>query len=112
RDWSSDVCSSDLVAAYPDRTLNNLGTRGYLITQMNFVGISADQLKRKELEAKSKQHFYNYVLGFPFQDVALAVQDNDIYDHMDPAVPAPLMRRSNYRFISVGIDWGNHHWVT
>lgn len=104
--------NGEWVAAFPDRTLNGLGTRGYLITQMNFVGISADQLKRKELEAKSKQHFYNYVLGFPFQDVALAVQDGDIYDHMDPAVPEPMKSRGNYRFISVGIDWGNHHWIT
>lgn len=104
--------NGEWVAKYPDRTLNNQGTRGYLITQMNFVGISADQLKRKELEAKSKQHFYNYVLGFPFQDVALAVQDDDIYSHMRPDLPDPLTARKNYRFISVGIDWGNHHWVT
>ncbi|QIA28720.1 terminase large subunit [Phage f2b1] len=100
------------VAKYPDRTADGGGTRGYLITQMNAVWISADELKRKELAAKSKQHFYNYVLGFPYQDVALAVQDTDIYNNIREDLPEPLMNRGNYRFISVGIDWGNRHWVT
>lgn len=100
------------VAKHPDRTADGEGTRGYLITQMNAVWISADQLKRKELEAKSKQHFYNYVLGFPYQDVALAVQDKDVEDNIREDLPEPLMNRGNYRFISVGIDWGNRHWVS
>jgi len=100
------------VPQYASRTADGGGTRGYLITQLNAVFISADLLKRKELEAKSKQHFYNYVLGYPFQDVALAVQDKDIYDNIREDLPAPLMDRGNYRFISVGVDWGNHHWVT
>ena len=63
-------------------------------------------LKRKELEAKSKQHFYNYVLGYPFQDLALAVADTDIDSNIREDLPKPLMDRGNYRFISVGIDWG------
>nr|AAS45252.1 large terminase [Bacillus phage 1102phi1-3] len=104
--------NGEWVAEYPERTADGGGTRGYLITQMNAVFISADQLKRKELEAKSKQHFYNYVLGFPFQDVALAVQDDDVYSNIREDLPEPLMNRGNYRFISVGIDWGNFHWVT
>ena len=98
------------VPQFASRTADGGGTRGYLITQLNAVFISADLLKRKELEAKSKQHFYNYVLGFPFQDVALAVQDKDIYDNIREDLPEPLMNRGNYRFISVGIDWGNNHW--
>ncbi|AGK86841.1 terminase large subunit [Bacillus phage SIOphi] len=93
-------------AEHPDRTADGGGTRGYLITQMNAVWISADELKRKELKAKSKQHFYNYVLGHPYQDVALAVQDKDILDNIREDLPEPLMNRGNYRFISVGIDWG------
>jgi len=99
-------------ANYPSRTVDGGGTRGYLITQMNAVWISADELKRKELKAKSKQHFYNYVLGHPYQDVALAVQEKDIYDNIREDLPEPLMDRGNYRFISVGIDWGNRHWIT
>ncbi|QEG13564.1 putative terminase large subunit [Bacillus phage vB_BspM_MarvelLand] len=104
--------NGEWVAAYPDRTLNNQGTRGYLITQMNAVWFTADKLKRKELEAKSKQHFYNYVLGYPFQDVALAVQRPDVMDNRRGYLEKPLMDRGDYRFISVGIDWGNRHWVT
>lgn len=100
------------VAAYPSRTADGYGTRGYLITQMNAVWISADELKRKELKAKSKQHFYNYVLGHPYQDVALAVQENDIMDNIRPYLDGPKFDRGQYRFISVGIDWGNHHWIT
>lgn len=97
---------------YPDRTLNNQGKRGYMITQLSAVWISADMLKRKELDAKSKQHFYNYVLGFPYQDVALAVVENDVMGHTREYLRKPLLNRGDYRFISVGIDWGNRHWVT
>ncbi|AYJ76229.1 terminase large subunit 2 [Bacillus phage BSP12] len=98
--------NGEWVAAYPSRTADGGGTRGYLITQLNAVWISADLLKRKELEAGSKQHFYNYVLGYPFQDVALAVQDGDVKDNIRKDLPEPLMDRGTYRFISVGIDWG------
>lgn len=104
--------NGEWVAKHPSRTEDGGGTRGYLITQMNAVWISADELKRKELKAKSKQHFYNYVLGHPYQDVALAVQDDDVYSNIREDLPEPLMNRGNYRFISVGIDWGNLHWVT
>lgn len=104
--------NGEWVAKFPDRTINNLGTRGYLVTQLDAVWISADELKRKELNAKSKQHFYNYVLGYPYQDVALAVQDQDILNHRRDDLVEPLMDRGNYRFISVGIDWGNRHWIT
>ncbi|AZU99917.1 putative terminase large subunit [Enterococcus phage vB_EfaH_EF1TV] len=51
------------VPKYPDRTKNGLGTRGYMISQMNAVWVTADQLKTKELQSLSKQAFYNYTLG-------------------------------------------------
>lgn len=43
----------------------------------------------------------------PYQDVALAVQDNDVIDNMREDLPEPMYNRGDYRFISVGIDWGN-----
>lgn len=98
--------NGEWVAKYGDRTADGGGTRGYLITQMNAVWISADELKRKELKAKSKQHFYNYVLGNPYQDVALAVKDDDILKNRRDHLHKPLKNRGDYRFISVGIDWG------
>lgn len=103
--------NGEWVAKYPERTADNRGTRGYLITQMNAVWISADELKRKELQAKSKQQFHNYVLGHPYQDQALAVQDNDVLKSLREDIPEPMLNRGRYRFISVGIDWGNTHWV-
>lgn len=104
--------NGEWVAREPERTRDGGGTRGYLISQMNAVWISPDNLKRKELEAKSKQHFYNYVLGDPFEDVALAVQETDITNNIREDLPKPIENRGGYRFISVGIDWGNTHWVT
>ncbi|ANM46000.1 terminase large subunit [Bacillus phage Belinda] len=100
------------VPRYADRSLNNQGKRGYLISQLNAVWLSADDIKRKEINSESKQHFYNYVLGFPYQDVALAVQPDDVFGHKREYLPKPLHNRGDYRFISVGIDWGNRHWVT
>ncbi|AMQ66579.1 terminase large subunit [Bacillus phage Shbh1] len=104
--------NGEWVAKFPSRTEDGGGTRGYLITQLNAVWISADQLKRKELVAKSKQHFYNYILGYPFEDVSLAVKNKDILDHKREDLPHQLSHRGHYRFISVGIDWGNRHWIT
>ena len=51
------------VPKFPDRTKNGDGTRGYMISQLNAVWVSCDDLKRKELASKSKQAFYNYTLG-------------------------------------------------
>ena len=99
------------VSKFPDRTKDGGGIKGYMISQLNAVWFSADELKRKELNSQSKQSFYNYVLGYPFEDSKLVVTENDIFDH-----PSEHLNfspdRGDYRFISVGIDWGNRHWVT
>lgn len=99
------------VAKYPERTQGGQGTRGYMISQLNAVWITADALKRKELTSLSKQAFYNYTLGYPYEDLKLAVTDSDVFDHTSQALnPSP--DRGDYKFISVGIDWGNRHWVS
>jgi len=98
--------NGEWVAQMPSRTADGGGIRGYMITQLNAVFITADELKRKELKAKSKQHFYNYVLGYPYLDLALAAMPQDIDNNIREDLPAPLMDRGNYRFISIGIDWG------
>ncbi|MGI4715036.1 phage terminase large subunit family protein, partial [Klebsiella pneumoniae] len=69
---------------YPERTKGNKGVRGYLITQMNAVWISADELKEKEMNTESKQAFYNYILGYPFEDVKLRVNEEDVYGNKSP----------------------------
>lgn len=61
-------------------------------------------IKNAELHAKSKQAFYNYVLGYPFQDVKLQMSDADIENI--GRFPEPILDRRDYALISVGIDWG------
>ncbi|XWX31262.1 terminase large subunit [Staphylococcus phage PG-2021_19] len=97
---------------YPERTKGNKGVRGYLITQMNAVWISADELKEKEMNTESKQAFYNYILGYPFEDVKLRVNEEDVYGNKSPIAETQLMKRGRYSHIAIGIDWGNTHWIT
>lgn len=99
------------VPTHADRTKNGDGVRGYMISQLNAVWISADTLKRKELNSLSKQSFYNYTLGMPYTDVNLTVNDDDVYSNVHESFD-PVMDRADYRFISVGIDWGNRHSCT
>lgn len=97
---------------YPDRTKNNSGIRGYYISQMNAVWISADQLVEKEMNTDSKQAFYNYSLGMPFEDVKMRVLEEDVFENKSPVAEKQLMKRDRYSHISVGIDWGNTHWIS
>ncbi|WP_212680068.1 hypothetical protein, partial [Salmonella enterica] len=86
-------------------------TKGFSITSLNAVWKSADDLKRQEISSRSKQSSYNYVLGIPFLDQKLMIQDEDIYSHVHESVQ-PIQDREDYKFISVGIDWGNTHYVS
>lgn len=97
---------------FPERTKNGGGVRGYYISQMNAVWISADQLVEKEMNTDSKQAFYNYSLGMPFEDVKMRVLEEDIYNNKSPIAEKQLHNRGRYSHISVGIDWGNTHWIT
>lgn len=94
------------VPKYPERTRDGGGTRGFKISQMNAVWISADDLKRKELASVSKQSFWNYSLGIPYLDMKLAVTDADVEKHKRPDLQEAPKDRGDYAFISVGIDWG------
>lgn len=99
------------VPKYPDRAKGNQGIKGYMISQMNAVWISADQLKTRELNSTSKQAFHNYILGMPYEDTKLAVKENDVYGNLNEKKEY-LQDLDDYRFISVGIDWGNTHWLS
>ena len=93
------------VAKYPTRK----DTRGYFISQLNAVHISADKVKKKELKYAFKSLFYNYVLGKPFANVALQVTDQDVMSNV-------YMDRESYNrtpeFVAyvAGIDWGEPAW--
>lgn len=78
---------------------------------MNAVWIEASDLKVKELEAKSKQSFYNYVLGMPYEDVKMSVTDDDVYGNVHNYTQF-LENREEYRFVGLGIDWGNLHSIS
>lgn len=97
--------NGSFVAKYPNRTANMTGTRGYRLSQLNCVWISADKLKADEMNSKSKQSFYNYNLGMPYADTKLQVADSDITDNGH--FPDRKENRDGYSLISAGIDWGS-----
>lgn len=99
------------VAKAPEVTESNGGRRGYLISQMDAVWISASKLKRDELNSRSKQMFYNYNLGMPYSDKNLSITDHDIEAISTPRIPHKVLDRQDYKYIVVGIDWGVKHTV-
>lgn len=97
--------SGEWIAKYPTRTQGGGGTRGYFISQLNAVWKSGDDIRRDELNSKSKQLFYNYSIGQPYEDTKLAMADRDILDHVYNS-SEPRANRDGYEFVSAGIDWG------
>lgn len=91
--------SGEWVAKYPSRS----GVRGYHISQMDAVWISADDVKRRELTYTSKQLFHNYVIGMPFASEGLLITEDDIL--ASTRLEAPVTGRRDYAKIVVGIDW-------
>lgn len=88
------------VAKYPDRK----GIRGYHISQLNAVWISADDIKRRELKYSSKQLFYNYVIGEPFSAEGLIITEEDVL--ASTRLEKRVLSRKDYQKVVVGIDWG------
>lgn len=99
------------VAKYPERTKDGDGIRGYMISQLNAVWLTADDIKRKELASLSKQSFYNYVLGYSYEDSKMVVTESDVFNSTSQHTNFSF-DREDYRFVSAGIDWGNFHWIS
>lgn len=97
--------NGEWVAKYPDRK----AIRGYHISQLNAVWISADQIKRNELTYTSKQLFYNYVIGEPFAAAGLIITEDDIL--ASQRLEKRVYSRQDYQKVVVGIDWGVRNWV-
>lgn len=79
--------------------------RGYHISQLDAVWISADDIMRRSFNYTSKQLFRNYVIGEPYASEGLIVTEEDI----KASVRLPqevLARNSQYVGIVAGIDWG------
>lgn len=84
--------------------------RGYFISQLNAVHISADNIKRRENSYAFKQLFYNYVLGEPYTNVAMTINETDV--KTNARIPREELNRANeYIGIVAGIDWGEPTWV-
>ena len=48
------------------------------------------------------------MLGEPYQDLSMAVFDNDVLDNLSDSIVQPAKDRDGYSKIAVGIDWGTH----
>lgn len=92
------------VSKHPSRQ----ALRGYHISQLDAVWISADDIKSRELSYKSTQLFHNYVIGVPFASEGMLVTDDDILANI--RLPKPINSRQGYAKIIVGIDWGVTNW--
>lgn len=95
------------VTKYPERH----EMRGYHISQLDAVWISADQIMRNQFQYKVKQLFYNYVIGVPYASEGLIVTDQDILDCVRFPEPIGYRDYSKYKKIVVGIDWGKLSWM-
>ena len=85
-------------------------TRGYHISQLDAVWISADDIMRRRFNYSSKQLFYNYVIGEPFASEGIQVTEEDLKAAM--RLPKEVMSRTNpYVGIVAGIDWGDVNYM-
>lgn len=81
-------------------------TRGYHISQLDAVWISADDIMRRRFNYSSKQLFYNYVIGEPFTSEGIQVTEADLKAAV--RLPKEVPSRVNtYVGIVAGIDWGD-----
>lgn len=60
------------------------------------------------MRSPSKQYFYNYNLGMPYQDNGTTFHEEDVLDHIDPNYEHPDTREG-YKYVVSGIDWGQHY---
>lgn len=97
--------NGEWVAKYPDRK----GTRGYHISQLNAVWISADDIKRNELQYTSRQIFTNYVIGESYASEGLIVSEDDVLGAV--RFDAPKTSRAGYVKVVAGIDWGHVNYL-
>ncbi len=81
---------------------------GFAISQLDAAWITADHLKEQEMRSPSRQYFYNYNLGMPYEDNGTTFHAEDVLDHIDPDFKKPDSR-DGYKYVVSGIDWGQHY---
>lgn len=97
----------EYVAKFPDRK----DIRGYHISQLDAVWISADSVMRNQFEYKVKQLFYNYVIGIPYASEGLIITDQDVNRCIEYQDPIGYRDYSKYKKIVAGVDWGYFNWL-
>ena len=97
----------EYVAKFPSRK----DIRGYHISQLDAVWISADEIMRNQFQYKVKQLFYNYVIGMPYASEGLIITDQDVLNCIGFQEPVGYRDYSKYKKIVAGIDWGYFNWM-
>ncbi|MMZ43541.1 Phage terminase large subunit [compost metagenome] len=97
----------EYVAKFPDRH----EIRGYHISQLDAVWISADEIMRNQFQYKVKQLFYNYVIGIPYASEGLMITDQDVYSCIGYQEPIGWRDYGKYKKIVAGVDWGYFNWL-
>lgn len=97
----------EYVARFPDRK----ELRGYHISQLDAVWVSADEIMRNQFQYKIKQLFYNYVIGIPYASEGLLITDQDVQSCIHYQDPIGWRDYSTYKKIVAGIDWGYTNWM-
>lgn len=95
------------VAKFPERK----EVRGYHISQLDAVWVTADELMRNQFQYKVKQLFYNYVIGIPYASEGLMITDQDVMGCIGYQNPIGWRDYSTYKKIVAGIDWGYMNWI-
>lgn len=86
-------------------------TRGYHISQLDAVWISADTVMRNQFKYTSKQLFYNYVIGIPYASEGLLITDQDLLSCIAYEDPVGFRDYSRHKKIVAGVDWGYFNWL-
>lgn len=97
----------EYVAKFPSRT----EIRGYHISQLDAVWVTADELMRNQFQYKVKQLFHNYVIGMPYASEGLIITDQDVLGCVHYPEPIGYRDYSKYKKVVAGIDWGYFNWM-
>ena len=84
--------------------------RGYFISQLNAVHITADDIKRRETNYAFKSMFHNYVLGEPYANVAMQITDQDIRSNVRISKEEHNASGEYLAYVA-GVDWGEPTWA-
>lgn len=86
--------------------------RGYHIPQTIAPWISATKLMTLRLKAKLRQHWENYSLAICSSGESATISEDKIAACYAGHAPESIRDHDVWEYVTVGIDWGTHNWVT